>query len=231
MFRYSGYCFAALAGGAVAAFWPQYLARPLHQSDAYTHVHALAMAGWCGLLIAQPFLIRGERRSLHRALGALSYGVAPLVVVASLLLAHSRFRVMDPPTFAREARNLYLPLSALALFGITYGFGIAYRRQPALHARFMICTALTMVDPVLGRILFFYGPPLPGYLYYQAITFGLVDAILLALAVRDGGQARVRWAFPAMLGVFAGAHVLWFTLAQSEWWLGPAAWFRRLPLT
>jgi hypothetical protein len=189
------------------------------------------MLAWCGLLIVQPFLIRAQRRSWHRALGVLSYGVAPTVVVASVLLAHSRFRSMDNPTFAVEARNLYLPLSALALFCLAYGGGILYRRSPALHARFMICTALTMIDPILGRILAFYLPPLPDDLYYQAITYGFADVILLSLAIRDRAQNPGRWVFPAMLAAFVVAHALWFTWAQSDGWRLVASWFRELPLT
>jgi hypothetical protein len=98
---------------------------------------------------------------MHRLLGALSYWVAPVLLAASLLLAHTRFRSMDDGTFRAEAANLYLPLSAILLFGIAYGCGVLYRRTPAVHARFMICTSFTMIDPVVGRILAFYLPPFP----------------------------------------------------------------------
>lgn len=231
MFRTSGYWFLALLGAAVVAFWPRYLSRPPGDTDVYTHVHAAAMLAWCGLLVAQPFLIRARRLSAHRALGVVSYAVAPAVVASSVLLAHHRFRVMDDSTFAMEARNLYLPLSAIVLFALAYASGIVFRRMTDLHARFMIGTALTMVDPVVGRILAFYFPPLPGDLYYQAITFGSADAILLGLAIGDRARPRSRWVFPAMLAVFAAAHVLWFTWAPSEGWVPVAAWFRRMPLT
>lgn len=231
MFRDSGYYFVALLGAGVAAFWPKYISRPPDEIDAYTHVHAVAMVAWCSLLIAQPFLIRAQRRSVHRALGVLSYGLAPAVVVASVLLAHQRFRSMDEGTFAREARNLYLPLSALLLFSIAYACGILYRRRPELHARFMICTSLTMIDPVLGRILAFYFPPLPDYLYYQAVTYGSTDVILMTLAIRDRGRLQGRSVFPLMLVLFMAAHALWFTWAQSAGWSVIASWFRRVPLT
>lgn len=231
VFRDSGYYFLALLGAAVAAFWPKYIARPAAEIDAYTHLHAVVMVAWCALLIAQPFLIRARRQSVHRVLGVVSYFVAPAVVVASLLLAHHRFRSMDDSTFAAEARNLYLPLSAVALFAIAYGCGVLFRRKPELHARFMVCTSLTMIDPVVGRILAFYVPPLPGYLYYQAITYGLTDLILLHLAIRDRARPHTRWAFGVMLLVFLAAHALWFTWAQAEGWVQVARWFRAVPLT
>jgi hypothetical protein len=231
LFRNSGYYFAVLLAGAFAAFWPKYISRPPREIDAYTHVHAFAMLVWCCLLIAQPFLIRADRRSLHRALGTLSYVVVPVLLVASLLLTHLRFRTMDDTTFWAQAANLYLPLSAIVLFGVAYGGAIRYRKTAAVHARFIICTSLTMIDPVLGRILAFYAPPLSHDLYYQAITFGLADLILLSLVVAERGLGQGRWVFRTMLLVFMGAHVAWFTVAQSDGWRVFAAWFRTLPLT
>ena len=151
-------------------------------------------------------------------------------MISSLLLAHLRFRSMSPPVFLAEARNLYLPVSTVILFGIAYGLGLYYRRVTSLHAAFMVCTALTMIDPVLGRILFFYFPPLPNDLYYQAITFGATDLILLGLILARRTDAQSHWALATMLKVFLPAHALWFTLAQSAAWMPFARWFRSLPL-
>lgn len=95
----------------------------------------------------------------------------------------------------------------------------------------MVCTSLPMIDPVVGRILAFYVPPLPDYLYYQAITYGLTDLILLHLAIRDRARPHTRWALRAMLLVFLAAHALWFTWAQAEGWAQVAHWFRAVPLT
>jgi hypothetical protein len=227
----SGWYFLALLLAALAAFWPKYVSQPPGSIDAYTHAHALAMTLWCGLLIAQPFLIKAGRRTLHRSLGATSYALVPCLVVSSLLLANSRFRAMDDATFATEAPSLYLPLSGIALFALTYALAIVYRRTPAVHARFMSGTALTMVDPVVGRLLFFYLPPLPHFLLYQAVTLGATDVLLAGLALQDRGTPQVRWVFPLLLALFAAMHLLWFTLAQSALWRPIATWFRSLPLT
>lgn len=231
MFRNSSYYFAALVVGALGAFWPRYLSRAPGSVDAYTHVHAFAMLAWCGLLIAQPLLVNSGRRRAHRLLGRVSYGLVPVLLVASLLLAHLRFRVMDEATFQSEAFSLFLPLSATLLFAIAYGLAVAWRGTPAVHARLMICTALPLIDPVVGRLMGFYLPPLPHYLYYQAITFAVTDLILLGLALRDRREIRVRWVFPAMLVLFAAIHSLYFTLAQTAGWRAFASWFRELPLT
>jgi hypothetical protein len=215
----------------VAAFWPKYISRPAGEIDAYTHVHAAAMVTWCGLLIAQPLLIRAGRSALHRKLGLFSCAAAPGVIVTSILLANFRFRSMDDGTFSREAPSLYLPLSAVLVFAIAYAGGILYRHTPELHASFMICTSLTMVDPIVGRILAFYFPPLPNDLYYQAVTYGSVELIVVCLAIGSGRRARSRWAFLIMLPLFMTTHLLWFTWAQSDGWSPIAAWFRSCALS
>jgi len=231
VFQNSGYYFLALLAASIAAFWPRYLSKPPGSIDTYTHAHAVTMIAWVVLLTVQPLLIRWRRRPVHRTLGALSYILAPAVVITTVLLAHARFKAMSPLVFLGEARHLYLPLSGAALFAIAYVGAIVYRKVTPLHAGFMVCTGLTLIDPVLGRVLAFYLPPLPHTLYYQAITFGLADLILLRLIFAPGDDLTTRWALKTMLPLFIVAHALWFTVAQSETCLPFARWFRGLPLT
>lgn len=230
-FGTSGYWFAALLVAAGFAFWPRYLGRLNEAIDPYTHFHAIVATAWCGLLIVQPFLIRAGRRDLHRKIGALSYAIAPLVLIASTLLAHARFRAMDEARFASEAANLFLPLSAVVLFGLSWTLAMVFRKTQALHARFMIATGLVLIDPVVGRLLFYYGPPLPRPLLYQAITFGATDLILLALVWRPPLAPRLRRRFVAGAAAFPLAHLAWFTVVQGPRWVPVASWFRGLPLT
>jgi hypothetical protein len=138
---------------------------------------------------------------------------------------------MDAATFTRRAPSLYLPLSMLVVLGFAYSLGIVYRRSPAVHARLMTCTALTLVEPIVSRILFFYLPRLPDPRDHQAVSYGLTDAILLVQLARERGQARARWPLPLMLAVFVTAQVLWFTAAGSSDWVRFATWFRELPPT
>lgn len=229
-FRASGWVFLALTAAAVPAFWPRYLAVPATAVDGYTHAHALVMALWTALLVAQPFLSRGRGLSIHRRLGKVSYVVAPAVVVTSVLVAHLRFAAMPPDVLAVEAQNLYLPLSAAVLFAPAWVGGILWRHSQAAHARFMVCTAFPLIDPIAGRILGAYLPPFPNPLLYQAVTFGAGDLVLAWLAVRDRGS-RANWVIPVMLAWTLVVHAGSFTLAQSDAWHAFARWFVTLPLT
>jgi hypothetical protein len=232
VFRSSGYFFVGLFGLALIAFWPMYVSRLSGGGiSGYVHAHAAAMTLWLGLMIAQPFLLRAGRRSLHRALGKLSYAVVPVAVVAAILLSHAALRRDAASDFAGAGSFAYMPLSMTVVFAVAYGLAIAYRDTPALHARWMICSSLAVIDPILGRVLAFHAPPLGHMLYYQLVSFAVSAVVLVALIVAERHQPRGRAVFPAMLGALAVVYGLWFTLGQSRAWLGVARWFHDLPLT
>jgi hypothetical protein len=228
-FTISSPFFVLLFAGALGAFWPRYLSR-LPNGDLFAHVHAVLATIWCGLLVAQPLLIRSRRRDLHRRLGACSQVVAPVFVVSVILLAHHRVRIMDAATFVRRAPSLYLGLAAVVLFAFAYGAALWFRRRPALHARFMIATGLTMIDPVVVRLLSFYAPPFSHPLLYQVWGYGLTDLLLVALLWRPPLATRDRRIFLAGSAVFLAAHLAWFTVIQGPLWVPVASWFRNLPL-
>jgi hypothetical protein len=168
---------------------------------------------------------------IHRLVGRASYLLAPAFVASSLLLAHHRFSRMTPETFAQEAYALYLPLSMALLFGVAYGLGLAWRRDPDSHGRFMAATATTLIDPVVGRVLFFHFPPLPSAVLYQAITFGIVAAVLVAMQRGLPVPAPGRAAYTRFTAFAVAVLALWFVLPRSDAWLALAAAFRSLPLT
>ena len=216
---------------AAFAFWPTYLSKPLAPVDRYTHVHAAAGLLWLLLLATQSLLISRNLRPAHRMLGRVSYALAPLFVLSSVLLAHHRFSRMDPATFEREAYTLYLPLSAAVLFAVGYALALRHRRVLPLHARFMACTALLLVDPVLGRFLAFHVVELPQFWHYQVITFGVEFAVLSALWRTLPPALPDRAAFLHFACGYAAVLLLWFVAPRMDAWLLFATWFRQAPLT
>jgi hypothetical protein len=147
-FTNSASYFIGLLLVAVVAFWPSYLST-LSTASGYTHLHAVTAATWMLMLVVQPLAIRNRQLGWHRALGRASYAVAPLVVISMVLLAHSKM----PNAPASELPGFYVPLSLAGLFALSYVLAIINRRTIALHARFMVCTALTLIDPVGVRLL------------------------------------------------------------------------------
>lgn len=210
---------------ALVAFWPSYLSTP-GTATGYTHFHAAAAIAWMLMLIVQPLAIRNRRLGLHRALGRTSYLIAPLVVISMVLLAHSKTRGVPPA----DLPGFYVPLSLAGVFSVSYALAIATRRNTASHARFMICTALTLIDPVVVRLLFL-AYATPGF-RYQWLTFGLTDLVFLALIWRERHTRTGRAVFPAMLLVFAVAQLVFlFGLYEMRPWQAFMRWFAALSLT
>lgn len=118
---------------------------------------------------------------------------------------------------------LYLGLVASLLFAVIWGLGIRYRRDTALHARFMVATALTLVDPALARIMIFWIPAVPPPLY-QWISFGVVYAVLLVLLARDPSP-RGRKAFMGVLALFIMMHASIMLVPGTMAWQRFAAWY------
>lgn len=223
--------FALLLALSLVAFWPRYFALPFAKVDGYAHVHAAFAFAWFALLIAQPLLVASRKLALHRRVGSLAWALGPGVFVSAILLAHHRFAAMDEKTFAAETAFLYLPLGVGMLFIVAWAGGLAWRSVTAVHARFMAATGLTLIDPVLGRVLGMHVMPDAHPLAFQAITFALTDALFVALVLTLPKGSPGRLPLVAVLALFAAVHAGWFTLAQGPAWAGFADFFRRLPLT
>lgn len=231
MARIATVVFTASVALVALAFWPQYLSRPFASVDRYTHLHAIAGTLWLGLLIAQPALFHARRFAAHRMLGRISYGLAALFALSSILLSHHRVVSMDAPTFATDGFAHYLPFYATVAFVLAYGLGLWFRRWPAAHGRFMLCTAIPLVDPVLGRIMAFYLPAFPGPWLYQAVTFTVATAIAGVLVFSFRGPAPARRALVAYFAVLVVLEIGWFVVSPTPAWLAAVRWFRSLALT
>jgi hypothetical protein len=210
---------------ALFAFWPSYFSQ-VRAAGSYTHLHAVTAAAWMLLLVGQAWAIGARRVALHRALGKASYALAPLLLISILLLAHARIQ-LSPEGYALQTYILYLQISLALLFGLSYGLAIWHRRSVARHSRFMVCTALTLIDPVVIRLLFWLNPA-PTF-NYQWVTFGLTDLAFLILIWLERGNRAGRGVFPAMLAVFVAAQLpALFALTDGAWWQGFARWFAAL---
>ena len=229
-FSKSGPYFAALFVLALIAYWNSYLSQILSASN-YTHFHASLAALWILMLVAQPMLIRAKRLAWHRALGGFSYFLAPLIVISIVLLAHSRIKGLTGEAYAIQTYILYLQVSLTLLFGLSYSLAIAKRNKVALHARFMVCTAFTLIDPIVIRLMFWMGSRTPSW-NYQWVTFGLTDLVIVALIYLERRSTSGRKVFPVMLAVFVLAQIpALFGLTNTALWQAFASWFAALSLT
>jgi hypothetical protein len=157
--------------------------------------------------------------------------LAPLVVVSIVLLAHSRIKGLSGEAYAIQTYILYLQVSLTVLFGLSYVLAIVKRHTVALHARFMVCTAFTLIDPIVIRLMFWMGSRTPTW-NYQWVTFGLTDLVIVALIFLERPSTSGRKVFPIMLAVFVLAQIpALFGLTNTPVWQAFASWFAALPLT
>ena len=225
-FRRSAPFFGALLLLALPAFWPSYFFPKQYETDWHVHVHGVALFAWAVLLIAQPWLIHAGRLRIHRRLGKVSYFLAPVIVVSTILLA--RFRMHDSvPTFD-QLHFLCVQIALMAIFAVAYVQAIRWRRVGGMHARYMVCTGIAMIDPIVARILYNHtGVDIP---WLQVATYLLMDAILLALWLRDRRARNGIDVFPKMLALSVALELPTFFLPQSAAWLALVTAFAGLPL-
>lgn len=218
---------------AVSAFWEGYLAVPKVTLGGWVHFHAISATLWMLLLVAQPLAIRSGHYALHRRIGRLSPALALLVVAGFIGLAHAQLQGKTGREFAIDAYFGYIRLVLVSLFIASYVLGWRNRRDPQIHARYMVCTGLSVIDPIFHRLaaraMNFTDHN------YQILTFGIVYAILVALILAERRETKGRHVFPAVLAawVVGGLPLL---LKFYEWgpvwtaWKAAVAWFAQLPL-
>src|SRR5262245_22679609 len=235
--RNGAFAFAAFFLFALWAFWPSYFSRLSSQPDFRLHTHGIAMTSWCVLLIAQAWLIRTRQKSFHRTLGKLSYVLVPFVVIATLNLVHSRVRGMTSPS-PLGLFQLALMVNAVPVFVTLYALAMYYRRAPAIHARYMLCTVFPLFTPVTDRLIFsnfpsiaMMVPTLDGAPLVPVAGFLLADAILLGLVLWDGFSNQNWRVFPLALVLLVAYHASVLSFYRFEAWASFARWFAGLPLS
>ncbi|MBC7771411.1 MAG: hypothetical protein H7210_02835 [Pyrinomonadaceae bacterium] len=232
--RWAAPFYAMLMALALIAFWPGYLAIPKLQLSGWVHFHAFTGTLWMLVLIAQPWAILSGRRRLHVYLGRISVLLAPLVVVGFVGLAHSSMQGKAPQAQATDAYFFYIRVVLVTIFVATYVMGWINRRSTPVHSRYMMCTGLALIDPVVHRIA---QRAMGGAdLNYQLLTFGIVCAILLWLMFAERNSASGRRVFPAVLIAFIiGGIPLAFDFHTwgAPWvvWKSWSSQFAALPLT
>lgn len=227
--RNSVFFFVLLPIFAVWGFWPTYFARVIRPLTVIDHAHGIAMFGWCAMLIGQAWLIRSQRRRLHRAVGRFSYALVPIIAVSTLMLANQQINARGPTPGGLHV--LMLQITILPQFLVFYAMAIKNRRRSDVHARWMACTALPLIDPIFARILMFnvLGPEFAGSAQY--FTFAFTDLIAIALLAWDWRREQRRDVFLPALIVLVVLQSPVFTLTGSPAWAAFAGWFAGLPLS
>lgn len=118
------------------------------------HIHGVFMAAWVILLVLQPVLIHTKKFAAHRFFGKLSYVLAPLMVISTIIIARVSYHKWVGTYSSEEVFSWQsVTWMQLFLFVLFYSLAIFYRKNTFRHMRFMIGTAIIMVGPSLSRII------------------------------------------------------------------------------
>jgi uncharacterized membrane protein YozB (DUF420 family) len=228
--------FSLFALAMILAFWPSYYSRLADQPTSHIHAHGLAMTAWLALLVAQAVLVRSGRRDVHRKLGLVSYALVPAIVIATVRFVH--YTLQPVPIQSPNALFfLALVLNTLVAFVLLFALAMVYRKQPALHARWMIATLFPIFTPVTDRLFarFFpviltWVPRINGSPVMQVSGFLLADVILASIAVWDW-TANSRRVFAAALAIVVVYQACVLTFHNFALWAAFGSWFMGLPLS
>lgn len=228
IYRQSIFFFAFIAISAVFGFWPGYLSK-ISGKDLLVHIHGALLSLWLAMLITQAYLIRTNRRAIHKQLGKLSYVLAPLILLSiATIRHHAMARSDDPFGESQMALVFFNAIGQPVTFALTYGLAIFNRRDPATHARFMLCTLIPAAGPIFNRVMTFY---VSDGIVWAPFTRTVVVVSLIGLSLWDWKANRRLNVFPIVLGVVLGLIVANSLLAGSELKMSFARWYLSLPLS
>lgn len=146
------------------------------------HFHGAIMLLWIGALIIQPWLISRKKYRIHKAIGKLSFLLAPILMISIFLVSRNTFHLtLNAPSPMTDAVALVsLSIPAIFIFGILYGLAIANKARTYYHMRYMIGTGLLMIGPGLGRgLIIYFGMQPPIAISLTLLAVALISAVFL----------------------------------------------------
>ena len=234
LFQRSYFYFIVFFLFVLVAFWLTYFTRILNQENYRMHTHGITLILWCFMLISQAYLIRNRQNVWHKRIGKFSYVLVPLMIFTTLDLVKYRYHEL-PTLGTMDFFSVALVVNALIAFAIFYALAIFYRRNPSIHARYMICTVFPMFTPITDRIIGIYFPSLLSYFYTiegnpiaPVAGFLMADLLLIGLCIWDW-KSHKRWnVFPFALLVLLVYHYSVLNFYKFQFWKSFSAWFTEL---
>ena len=209
----------ALVVFVVVGFAPSYYLRILTAPPRLTtliHLHAVVFTVWLGLFLAQVGLVAAHRVDLHRKMGITSAIFAGIVVVAGVLsvLETSISNHVSPSGLAPPQFSI-IGFTSIGLFAVFIALGVAFRRRPGLHRRFMILGFVASLSPASARIL-----RLLDLQQHRDLLIPLCAALFVAAClVHDWRKHRVvHHAYVVGGLVIVASWPLRLMIGRSEWY-------------
>lgn len=211
----------------LAGFWPTFLAR-LVTTDFWHSLHGFTAIGWILGLAGQSWLMSRGRVRWHRRMAVVMLVLLVLLVTSALYVVGT---MQHNPVFPPDVRTFFafIDIPSTVLLVLLVGLGLANRRTPAAHKRYMAATALLGLPPALTRLyLNLFAPPLVPLVAFH-LSLLTVHVIVVALIVNDLRSGERRLAYPMMLVFYLAIQVLIGPVSASGPWRALMAWYGGMP--
>ena len=189
------------------------------------HVHALVFTCWIALLVIQTSLAGSGRVQLHRRLGLVGLGLAPVMVILGIAVAIEMLHRFAAVPAVDSKAIFAVALSEIFGFAAPVFFVFRLRRKPPFHKRLILIGTIAMTTAGFGRwpIAFLLHQPLPAMLAAFTLLALLVAYDLMATRrVHPATVWGCAWVVSIELGGIALGH--------TAGWRAFAAYTARLPL-
>ena len=139
-------------------------AKPL--AAPIVHIHAAVFTCWIALLVVQSSLVGTGHTAIHRRLGLIGLGLAPVMVILGILVAAEMLNRFAPVRSVDSPLIFAVALSEIAGFAVPIFFAFRFRRRPAIHKRLILIGTIATTTAGFGRwpVAFLLHKPLPAML-------------------------------------------------------------------
>ena len=230
-----GYWFLSLIVLVFAGFYYSYFSVFFQPRPTLIHIHFALMALWVVMLIVQPFLIKYNKRKIHRLVGRISYGLVPLLLIFTYLTIRGEYdrhlgelhqqveqglKTYTDAEILKLAANAPIGIFYFVWFALFYILAIKNRRNSSVHARYMLATALTLLGPTVDRILGinFGIETIGGMISSYVVSFLLADMVLAILLYKDYRNGRPVKTLATCLVIYITGQVLYYIVPGFDWW-------------
>ena len=201
----------------VSGFSVLALSRPggVMATPLFLHMHGAVFLAWFVLLAVQASLIGRGSVALHKRLGQISIALSIAIVVIGYFVVSQAIAQPDKTIAGRPAViGSIFPVFDIINFTAAYSLGIANRASGNAHKRFMLASAILMIDPAMARLVFGFGGP-------GVLIMVLEVALFAAMLCYDFFKLRrPHWATLVALGLYIIAFTVKLNIDSITWWPG-----------
>ncbi len=180
--------------------------------------HGLVFTVWVALGLTQVALVASGQTGLHRRLGRTAFVLVPAMVVMGLAVSGYATRHGFHDVAVPSAVFSTVPVSDIALYCAFVTAGLATRRQPQAHKRWMLFAMIAIAEAGWARIDALNPGSLPPWVSTELVL--LVPIIAWDLTRLGRLHVATLWGSTAIAGAFSlrlwvGATPAWLALVRG----------------